>query len=114
MVRVLVVEDSPVAREFLLYVLGSDPEIEVVGTAETGEEALEAVQRIRPDIITMDVQLPNMNGFDATRRIMETHPTPIIIVSGTLDVAETANVFRAIEAGATARLARPSGFCHPG
>jgi two-component system, chemotaxis family, protein-glutamate methylesterase/glutaminase len=113
MVRVLVVEDSPVVREFLLYVLGSDPEIEVVGTAETGEEALEAVERIRPDVITMDVHMPKMNGFDTTRRIMETHPTPIIIVSGTLDVAETASVFRAMEAGALAVLPRPSGFGHP-
>lgn len=113
MVRVLVVEDSPVVREFLLYILGSDPEIEVVGTAETGEEALEAVERIRPDIITMDVHMPKMNGFDTTRRIMETYPTPIIIVSGTLDVAETASVFRAIEAGALAVLPRPSGIGHP-
>jgi two-component system chemotaxis response regulator CheB len=112
MVRVLVVEDSPVVREFLLYILGSDPEIEVVGTAETGEEALAAVERIRPDIITMDVHMPKMNGFDTTRRIMETYPTPIIIVSGTLDVAETASVFRAIEAGALAVLPRPSGIGH--
>ena len=50
--------------------------------------------------------MPKMNGFDTTRRIMETHPTPIIIVSGTLDVAETASVFRAIEAGALAVLPR--------
>jgi two-component system, chemotaxis family, protein-glutamate methylesterase/glutaminase len=113
MVRVLVVEDSPVVREFLLHILGYDPEIEVVGTAETGEEALEAVERIRPDIITMDVHMPKMNGFDTTRRIMETRPTPIVIVSGTLDVAETASVFRAIEAGALAVLPRPSGFGHP-
>ena len=113
MVRVLVVEDSPVVREFLLHILGSDPEIEVVGTAETGEEALEAVERIRPDIITMDVHMPKMNGFDATRRIMETHPTPIVIVSGTLNVAETASVFRAIEAGALAVLPRPFGTGHP-
>ena len=113
MVRVLVVEDSPVVRELLLHILGSDPEIEVVGTAETGEEALAAVERIRPDIITMDVHMPKMNGFDTTRRIMETHPTPIIIVTGTLDVAETASVFRAIEAGALAVLPRPSGIGHP-
>jgi two-component system, chemotaxis family, protein-glutamate methylesterase/glutaminase len=112
MVRVLVVEDSPVVREFLLHILGSDPEIEVVGTAGTGEEALAAVARIRPDMITMDVHMPKMNGFDTTRRIMETHPTPIIIVSGTLDVAETASVFRAIEAGALAVLPRPSGIGH--
>jgi two-component system chemotaxis response regulator CheB len=113
MVRVLVVEDSPVARELLLYILGFDPEIEVVGTAETGEEALEAVERMRPDIITMDVQMPTMNGFETTRRIMETRPTPIVIVSGTLDIAETASVFQAIEAGALAVMPKPWGIDHP-
>src|ERR1700730_7040378 len=113
MIRVLVVEDSPTVREFLLQVFCSDPGIEVVGTAETGEEALEAVERIRPDVITMDVHMPKMNGFDTTRRIMENHPTPIVIVSGTLDVAETASVFRAIEAGALAVLPKPSGIDHP-
>src|SRR5882724_115699 len=113
MVRVLIVEDSPVVREFLLHILDSDPEIEVVGTAETGEEALEAVERMRPDIITMDVHMPRMNGFETTRRIMETRPTPIVIVSGTVDIAETASVFRAIEVGALAVMPRPSGIDHP-
>jgi two-component system, chemotaxis family, protein-glutamate methylesterase/glutaminase len=113
MIRVLVVEDSPTAREFLLQILGSDPAIEVVGTAQTGEEALEAVARTKPDVITMDVHMPKMNGFDATRRIMETHPTPIVIVSSTTDVTDTSNAFRAIEVGALALLQRPDGIGHP-
>lgn len=113
MVRVLVVEDSPTVREFLLHILRSDPEIEVVGTAETGEQALEAVERTRPDVITMDVHMPKMNGIDATRRIMESHPTPIVIVSGTVDMADSAKAFRAIEAGALAVLQRPHGIGHP-
>jgi two-component system chemotaxis response regulator CheB len=113
MIRVLVVEDSPTVREFLLLVLGSDPEIEVAGTAETGEEALEAVERTRPDVITMDVHMPKMNGFDATRRIMETRPTPIVIVSGTADVTSTNNAFHAMESGALAVLQRPFGMGHP-
>ncbi len=113
MIRVLVVEDSPTVREFLLQILRSDPGIEVVETAETGEEALEAVERTRPDIITMDVHMPRMNGFDATRRIMETHPTPIVIVSGTTDVTDTAKAFQAIESGALAVLQKPSGVGHP-
>jgi two-component system chemotaxis response regulator CheB len=112
MIRVLVVEDSPTVREFLLQILGADPAIEVVGTAETGEEAIEAVGRTRPDIITMDVHMPKMNGFDATRRIMETHPTPIVIVSGAADVTDTAKAFRAIESGALAVLRKPSGIGH--
>ncbi len=113
MIRVLVVEDSPTVREFLIQTLCSDPAIEVVGTAETGEEALEAVERFRPDIITMDIHMPRMNGFDATRRIMETHPTPIVIVSGAADATDTAKAFRAIESGALAVLSKPTGVGHP-
>ncbi len=113
MIRVLVVEDSPTVRELLLQILRSDSAIEVVGTAETGEEALEAVERTRPDVITMDVHMPKMNGFDATRRIMESHPTPIVIVSGTADITDTTKAFRAIEAGALAVLQRPNGMGHP-
>ncbi len=113
MIRVLVVEDAPTVREFLLEILGSDPAIEIVGTAETGEEALEAVERTRPDIITMDIHMPRMNGFDATRRIMETHPTPIVIVSGAADATDTVKAFRAIESGALAVLQKPAGVGHP-
>ncbi len=113
MIRVLIVEDSPTVREFLLQLLCSDPAIEVVATAETGEEAIEAVERTRPDIITMDVHMPRMNGFDATRRIMETHPTPIVIVSDAADATDTVRDFRAIESGALAVLRKPSGLGHP-
>jgi two-component system chemotaxis response regulator CheB len=113
MIRVLIVEDSPTVRELLFEVLRSDPEIEVVGTAETGEEALEAVARAEPDIVTMDIHMPRMNGFDATRRIMETHPTPIVIVSGAADATDTAKAFRAIESGALAVLRTPSSVGHP-
>ena len=113
MIRVLVVEDSPTVREFLLQILCSDPAIEVVATAETGEEALEAVERFRPDIITMDIHMPRMNGFDATRRIMETYPTPIVIVSGAADTTDTAKAFRAIQSGALAVLQKPWGAGHP-
>jgi two-component system, chemotaxis family, protein-glutamate methylesterase/glutaminase len=113
MIRVLVVEDSPTVREFLLQILCSDPAIEVVGTAESGEEALKAVARTKPDVITMDIHMPKMNGFDATRRIMETHPTPIVIVSGAADATDTAKAFHAIESGALAVLQKPPGVGHP-
>jgi two-component system, chemotaxis family, protein-glutamate methylesterase/glutaminase len=113
MIRVLVVEDSPSVCNFLVAGLGRDPEIEVVATASSGEEAIEAVERKRPDIITMDVHMPKMNGLDAARLIMETYPTPIVIVSGVGDATSKANAFRAMEAGALAVLQTPFGPGHP-
>lgn len=112
MIRVLIVEDSPVAREFLTYILASDPAIQVAGVARNGAEAMEAVARLRPDVITMDIHMPIIDGFEATRRIMETVPTPIVIVSGSTGATEVASTFRAMEVGALAVVLRPPGMNH--
>ena len=113
LIKVLVVEDSPVVREFLVHVLDSDEAIRVVGTSSNGEEAIEAVRRLQPDVITMDIHMPKMDGLEATRRIMETHPAPIVVVSGSTDPHDVAMTFRATEAGAVAVLRRPTGIGHP-
>src|SRR5216683_454390 len=81
-IKVLIVEDSAVVRDLLVHILSSAPGINVVGTASSGEDALEANRRTQPDVITMDIHLPKVDGFDTTRAIMETQPTPIVIVSG--------------------------------
>lgn len=109
-IRVLVVEDSPVVRDLLVYILSSHPEIEVVGTAANGEEAIAAVARFKPDLITMDVHMPRMDGLDATQKIMETAPTPIVIVSGSASRKEVASTFRALEAGALTIVDKPAGI----
>lgn len=106
-IRVLIVEDSRVVAEFLTQVLSADHGIQVVGLAADGEEAVELARRTRPDVITMDIHMPKVNGFEATRKIMETCPVPIVIVSGNVSVAEVAVTFLAIEAGAVAVLRRP-------
>jgi len=113
MIRVLIVEDSPTVQELLSHILSSDPEIEVIGSASNGEEAIEAVTRNKPDIVTMDVYMPRMNGFEATRTIMETNPVPIIIVTGSASMREVETSFEAIEAGALTVVQKPIGVGHP-
>ncbi|OGK01768.1 MAG: chemotaxis response regulator protein-glutamate methylesterase [Candidatus Raymondbacteria bacterium RifOxyB12_full_50_8] len=96
----------------MTYILTSDPAIQVVGTANNGMEALEILKMHKPDVITMDIHMPMMDGFEATRRIMETIPTPIVIVSGSIGASELPSTFRAIEAGALALVRRPAGIDH--
>jgi two-component system chemotaxis response regulator CheB len=112
MIRVVIVEDSPVAQQYLIYLLTSDSSIKVVGVAKNGLEAIEIVKRERPDVITMDIHMPIMDGFEATRMIMKTVPTPIVIVSASTEATEAEATFKALEAGALAFVRRPPGFDH--
>lgn len=112
-IRVLVVEDSSSVREFLVYLFASDQEIQVIGTANNGEEALAAVKDKKPDVITMDIHMPKMDGYTATRAIMESFPTPIVIVTGSSSISEMATTINALEAGALAVVKRPAGIGHP-
>lgn len=108
-VKVLVVEDSLVARELIIRLVNGDPELEVVGWVGDGAETLPAIERLRPDVVTMDIHMPRMDGYRATRQIMETRPLPIVIVSASVDSRDTAQAFRALEAGAVAAVEKPGG-----
>lgn len=112
-IKVLVVDDSPTAREMLAYLFASDPEFVVVGTANNGADALAAVKSMKPDVVTMDIHMPKMNGYDATRAIMESYPVPIVIVTGSLTDSEFSAPFTALESGALAVVRRPEGLLHP-
>jgi len=99
-IRVLIVDDSGFFRRRLTEILNSDPQIEVVETAEDGKDAIEKARICRPDVITMDIEMPVMNGIDATREIMKQRAVPIIMFSSlTYDGAKA--TLDALEAGAT-------------
>ncbi len=80
-IRVLVVDDSMTARELLCAILTSDPEITVVGQAVDGQEAVDLVAELTPDVVTMDINMPRLDGYEATKRIMAETPTPIVVVT---------------------------------
>ena len=112
-VRVLIVEDSAVVREHLRRIISADPRLEVAGLAASGEEALEMVVRVLPDVISMDIQLPGIQGFEATRQIMSLRPTPIVVVSG-MEAEDLSLSMQALRSGALAVIEKPVASTHEG
>jgi two-component system chemotaxis response regulator CheB len=108
-IRVLVAEDSPTARALLVAMLSADPEIQIVAEAKTGIEAVEMAERLRPDLVTMDVHMPELDGLQATERIMASAPCPILIVSSQARDADISLSLDATRAGALLVLPKPEG-----
>ena len=102
MIRLLVVDDHPVVRAGMVAVLGEEPDLEVVGEAATGAEALAVVPRLTPDVVLMDLRMPVMDGAEATRRIRDLADPPQVLVLTTYDT--DADIVRAVEAGARGYL----------
>jgi two-component system chemotaxis response regulator CheB len=105
---VLVADDSAAARMLIRGILEADPDLEVVGQATNGVEAVTLADRLQPDVITMDVEMPGVDGLEATRQIMATVPRPIVLVSAVFR-PDLDNSFRALEAGAVTLLEKPTG-----
>ncbi|MDO8811004.1 MAG: chemotaxis-specific protein-glutamate methyltransferase CheB [Gallionella sp.] len=106
MIRVLLVDDSPIVLHILQRLLSRFPEIEVVGTAANGKEALDLVQALNPDVICTDLHMPVMDGLEFTRAVMNDYPRPILVVSVSVEPGSP-NVFRMLEAGAVDVYPKP-------
>lgn len=111
-INVLVAEDSTATRTFLVHLLESDPQIRVIGVVNNGQAALDFVKENKPDVVLMDIHMPRLDGFEATRRIMETQPVPIVICSATPRAKDVVVTFQAMEAGAIACIEKPLGREH--
>jgi two-component system chemotaxis response regulator CheB len=109
MIRVLVVEDSVTQREILCRIVRDDVELTVAGEARNGTEAIEMVRELSPDVVLMDVHMGEMNGIEATRTIMRDHPTPVVIMSSTLQQRDIDLAVEAMRVGAVMAIEKPKG-----
>ncbi|NMG58908.1 chemotaxis-specific protein-glutamate methyltransferase CheB [Geitlerinema sp. P-1104] len=106
-IRVLIAEDSPVVQVILRRMLATYPDIELVGMAGNGKEALRMLPQVLPDVVCTDFHMPEMNGLELTQEIMATMPRPILILSASVQAEDTQNVFRVLKAGAVDVLPKP-------
>ncbi|GAB6005065.1 chemotaxis response regulator protein-glutamate methylesterase [Geobacillus sp. G4] len=107
-IKVLVVDDSAFMRKWISDFLSEHPRLEVIGTARNGREALEKIAALRPDVVTLDVEMPVMNGLETLQRIMRDHPVPVVMVSSTTTEGAE-NTIAAMQYGAVDFVAKPSG-----
>lgn len=108
MKKVLVVDDSAFMRKLIGDFLTASKQLEVIGIARNGEDAISKIKKLRPDVVTLDVEMPKMNGIEALRRIMEECPVPVVMLSSTTKEGAEETV-KAMELGAVDFIAKPSG-----
>lgn len=111
-VRVLLADDSPTIRHYLSSIMTEMNNLVIVGEARNGREVIKLAQELSPDVISMDINMPQMDGLEATRRIMSVSPTPVVVVSGLID-SDIELSMRAIEAGALAVVEKPPDRNNP-
>lgn len=109
-VRVMLVEDSPTVRTLLCHIVDSDPRLALAAVCASAEEAMDSIETVAPDVISMDIRLPGIDGIEATRRIMADHPTPIVVVADAVHDAALAIAMNALKAGALTVVEKPAGL----
>lgn len=107
-VKVVLVEDSVIALQILQRLLDSSPDVNVVGTAQNGAEGLKVIAQTMPDVICTDLQMPQMDGFEFTKKVMADFPRPILVVSNVVHPSEIDNIFNLMQAGAKDFFPKPA------
>lgn len=113
MIKILIADDSATDAAILKEIVNSEPDMEVVGIARDGREAIALTQKLKPDLITMDIKMPKMDGYVAIDMIMKLHPTPIVVISSMINAADSDSTFKALEAGALTVLNKPVNIRSP-
>lgn len=113
MINILLVDDSPTQLMLLRQLFEAEADLHIVGCAKNGQEAVELTALLKPDLITMDIHMPVMDGLEATRLIMMRNPTPIVIISSTVQDETLNTTFKALEAGAVSVLEKPTDIFLP-
>jgi chemotaxis response regulator CheB len=108
-IKVLLVEDSAVAIGLYKKLLESSPEIEVVGMALDGFQALSKIDSLKPQVIVTDLQMPGMDGYELIKQIMAKHPVPILVLSNAVQSADIDNIFKVLKSGALDVMPKPQG-----
>jgi two-component system, chemotaxis family, protein-glutamate methylesterase/glutaminase len=108
-IKVLLVDDSPIVLNILKRILSSSQEIEVIGTASHGQEGLQRIKELDPDVVCTDLMMPVMDGLEFTKEVMHSFPKPILVISSALEGKNQSNVFQLLEAGALEVFPKPQG-----
>lgn len=113
MIKILIVDDSPVETAILKNILDAESDMEVIACAKDGKQGVELASKLKPDLITMDIQMPVMDGYEATRLIMLQSPAPIVVISSKANIKTMDITFLALEAGALTVIAKPFNITAP-
>ncbi|MFT4059736.1 MAG: chemotaxis-specific protein-glutamate methyltransferase CheB [Legionella sp.] len=113
MIKILIVDDSPTEVALIKYIIDSAEDMTVIGVAQNGREAIALTAQLKPDLITMDIQMPVMDGLRATQIIMSQYPIPIVVISSTINDESLPAIFHVLEAGALTAIAKPDDVFAP-